>query len=508
MSESKIKEVSVYKSGCIVKRQGTVHLEKGSQTVKLQGLKAADGNFISSDSVKLAVDERVTGSNIQVESLSGREVADIVKPITDKIAAKKKELDVLQLQEDMWKTNSDFTNKESVSIESMVNYIESLEERLTVLNAKKTAVEEELKVLSKDLDEHQKDLSEPYVKADLSCAEEGDYAYEISYYCNDVYWMPFYEVHTDDETESLDIRLRAKVRQNTTEDWEGIKLSLYAMDPSLSGTIPTLYPTYLNFFEPVMMNSAGMRLKSAAKGAAYQAEECAVMDDAAPMMMMGAAAAPVFKEVQTQGASFKSNDSVLEYELEGTWDLPKGKEIICDLTSQQVECRYHDICVPKLDTKVYLAAEVKTSDIEELMDTDASIYIKGTYMGDAYLDIDLSKDTYDISLGVDETVKVTRKQTKKYSSNVLLKSQKKTELVYEITATSKKDRKCELLLEDQVPVSNEKTIEVSVDNVSGAEHDAETGKLKWNIELDKMETVKKTLAYTVAYPKDKVIRNL
>ena len=507
MSESKIKEVSVYKSGCIVKRQGTLHLEKGSQTVKLQGLKAAEGSFISSDTVKLAVDERVTGSNIQVESLSGREVADIVKPITEKITAKRKELEVLQLQEDMWKTNSDFTSKESVSIDSMVSYIESLEGRLTALNEKKAAVEEELRALSKDLDEHQKYLSEPYVKADLYCAEEGDYAYEISYYCNDVYWMPFYEVHTDDETGSIDIRLRAKVSQDTTEDWEGIKLSLYAMDPSLSGTIPVLYPSYLSFFEPMKMNFSGMAMKSAARGAAYEAEECAVMDDAAPMMM-GAAAAPVFKAVQTQGASFKSNDSVLEYELEGTWDLPKGKEIICDLTSQQVECRYHDICVPKLDTKAYLAAEVKTSDVEQLMDTNASIYIKGTYMGDAYLDIDLSKETYDISLGVDETVKVTRKQTKKYTSNVLLKSQKKTELEYEITVTSKKDRKCELLLEDQVPVTSDKTIEVLVDNISGAEHDTQTGKLKWNIELEKMDTVKKTLAYTVAYPKDKVVMNL
>ena len=57
MSESKIREVSVYKSGCIVKRQGTVHLEKGSRTVKLYGLRAAEGNAVASDTVKLAVDE-------------------------------------------------------------------------------------------------------------------------------------------------------------------------------------------------------------------------------------------------------------------------------------------------------------------------------------------------------------------------------------------------------------------------------------------------------------------
>ena len=318
-----------------------------------------------------------------------------------------------------------------------------------------------------------------------------------------MWWAPFYEVHTDDSSESLDIRLRAKVAQNTTEDWEGVKLNLYAMDPSVSGTIPVLYPNHLSFLEPMRQNFAmGAGMAKAAR-ADYVMEEA--MDDAAPMMM---GAAPAFKEVKTQSASFKADDSVLEYELEGTWDIPKNKEIICDLSSQQVSCRYHDICVPKLDTKAYLAAEVKTSDVEQLMDTSASIYIKGTYMGDAYLAIDPSKDTYDISLGVDETVKVARKQTKKYTSNVLLKNQKKTELVYEITVTSRKDRKCELRLEDQVPVSGDKTIEVSVDDVSGAEREAETGKLVWNLSLEKAESVKKTVAYSVAYPKDKIIRNL
>ena len=152
MAESRIVEVSVYKSGCIVKRQGTVHLEKGSQSVKLYGLRAAEGNAVASDTVKLAVDERVKCSNIQVETLSGREIADTVRPITEKIAAKKKELDVLQLQEDMWKSNSDFTNKESVSIEAMVGYIDSLGDRLSALNGKKAAVEEEIKALSKDLE--------------------------------------------------------------------------------------------------------------------------------------------------------------------------------------------------------------------------------------------------------------------------------------------------------------------------------------------------------------------
>ena len=505
MTESKIKEVSVYKSGGLVKREGTVHLKAGQQTVELKGLTSARGGYISADTVKLSVDERVIGSNIQVVSRSPEDIDEILKPISEQIAAKQKELEILVLQEEMWRTNSDFTGKESVSIDSMVSYIESLGDRLGTLNGKKTDLEKELEKLNKDYREHREYLEEPYVKADLTCAEEGDYAFELSYYSGDVYWYPFYEVHTDDDTDKIVIKLRAKLRQNTEEDWNGVRLSLYTADPSISGTIPTLHPYHLSFYSPMKTSSRGAGMMRAAvmedTGVVY--EEA----DAAPMaMMMGAA--PVMKAVQTNGAVFKSNDSILEYVLEGTWDVPGKKEIICDLTTQEAACRYHDICIPKLDTKAYLAAEVKTADVEQLMDTDASIYIKGAYMGEAYMSIDLSKEEYDISLGVDETVKVTRKQVKKYSSSVLLKGQKKTELEYEITAVSKKDRKCELRLIDQIPVSGDKTIEVSADNISGGKYDEVTGEVSWDITLGSMETEKKTLAYSVAYPKDKVIHNL
>ena len=506
MAESKIREVSVYKSGCIVKRQGTVHLEKGSNTAVLRGLKSAPGNYIDADSVKLAVDQRVTGSNIQVETMDGKDIEEQLSSINDQIAEKTRELEILSLQEEMWKNNSDFTGKDSVSVESITGYIESLEGRLGEIGKKKSEIEKKLKELQKDLKTHREYFEEPYVKADLYCEEEGDYGFEITYYCRDVYWFPFYEIHTDDSTDAVEIRLRAKVRQNTSEDWQGIKLSLYGTDPSISGTIPTLYPDHLSFYEPVRMSGAGAMMKSSANRA-FAMNDMVVEEAEAPLMGM-AMAGQSFQQVRTGGASFKNENSILEYELSGLWDLAKGKEIICDLSSQTAECKYHDICVPKLDTKAYLAAEVKTSDVEQLLDTNASIYIKGTYMGDAYLDIDLSKDTYDISLGVDETLKVQRRQLKKYNSNVLLKGQKKTDLEYEISVSSKKDRKCELLILDQIPISDEKTIEVTVAELSGGKLEEETGKVRWELSLDRQETVKKILSYSVAYPKEKVISKL
>ena len=126
-------------------------------------------------------------------------------------------------------------------------------------------------------------------------------------------------------------------------------------------------------------------------------------------------------------------------------------------------------------------------------------------MGNAWISPDLSKDTYDISLGKDETVKVERKQVRKYTSNILLKGQKKTELEYEITLTSRKPRAAQVTVLDQIPVSNDKSIIVEKDDISGAEFDEKTGQVKWEFSLEGGEKAVKKLSYNVSYPKDKTI---
>ena len=120
-----------------------------------------------------------------------------------------------------------------------------------------------------------------------------------------------------------------------------------------------------------------------------------------------------------------------------------------------------------------------------------------------FINADLTKDTYDISLGRDESVRVKREQKKKYTSSVLLKGQKKTEYEYQIKVTSAKNKVCRLTLIDQVPVSQDKTIVVERENISGGSFDEKSGQVKWDFDLGPSETRTFDLSYSVAWPKDK-----
>ena len=108
----------------------------------------------------------------------------------------------------------------------------------------------------------------------------------------------------------------------------------------------------------------------------------------------------------------------------------------------------------------YFATAFATDRRSELLDTYANIYYDGTFLGNVYLSPDQSKEDYDISLGKDEGVRLKRTQKKKYRSNVLLKGQTKTEFEYEIEITSLKAKSTKVLLKDQIPVSQDKTIVV------------------------------------------------
>ncbi|MBR4165409.1 MAG: mucoidy inhibitor MuiA family protein [Lachnospiraceae bacterium] len=498
MVETKLTAAAVYRGGCVVRRSGRVFLQKGTQTVRIGGLTAG----IDESTLRLSVPAGVSGSNVQVEHPTHDEQREALKELTAKIAAVQSRIQSREKIAALWEANADFSQKESLSIDEMAAYLEKLPERLEALNGEITALREEKAALDKELAEAKKKAGLPYVTAELSTQEAGEYPLEISCREQQAFWNPVYEIHADSEKDSLDLRLRAKIFQRSGEDWNDVKLTLFSGNPSVSGTIPEMDPVHLRFYEPpVYKNRAagGARLggmMKAARADDMMLEESEAMEDAAaPMMVMNA--------VYAGSGTATKGETMTEYALSGSWDIRDGQEIICDIKTDALPCRYHAVAVPKLSDEAYLAAEVATSLLEDLQDTPAAVYLKGAFAGSVVLEPDMTRENYDLSLGVDETVKVKREQKKKYTSNVLLKGQKKTEYEYEITVSSRKDREISVTVSDQLPISDEKTIVIEPLELSGAEREEEKGFLRWTFKLAPGETKTVRLAWTVAWPKDK-----
>ena len=508
MNETKITAAAVYRNGCMIKRTGKVLLKQGAQQIRLEGLSAS----VDESSLRLAVPAGVSGSNVQVEHLTREQQQETLKELNQKLARLQSAIQSKEKLAALWESNADFSQKESLSIEEMTAYLEKLPERLEGISRELTALKEERDALNKEIAEARKKAALPFVTAELSVAAAGEYPVELSYRDYQAFWNPVYEIHTEEDSESLQLRLRARISQNTGEDWENVALTLFTGNPSVSGTIPELDSSHIRFYVPapaVKRRSApmlGAAMMKAARPAAMEDTAviaCEEVEEAcapAPMMAMNT--------VYTGSGSTSKGETMTEYALSGAWDIRNSQEILCDIRSDLLSCRYHVVAVPKLSEEAYLAAEVKTADLEDLQGTPAAVYLKGAFAGNVVLEPDMTKDTYDLSLGVDESVKVKRVQKKRHTSQVLLKGQKKTEYEYELTLASRKEKEVSVTVSDQIPVSDEKTIQVDVQELSGAVREEATGLLRWTFPLLAGQTKTLILAYSVAWPKDKLTQEI
>ncbi len=486
MSNSIVKQLSIYRQSCFVKREGSIKLQKGKQNIILDTLP----NTIDKTTLTVSLQEGVSGSNVQVELLDKDKQEEITKDVQSKITKIENKINIKNNQIELWNKNSDFSNHNSFDISQMSSFIENLPNKLETIYEEIEVLNKEKAELLKQLTEKQKLANAYQIRIDIEANQDQECIYEIKYKDDNAYWYPRYEIHTGDD-DQLSILMKAGIVQNTDEDLKDIKIRLLSGNPSLSSDIPVLYPKKLDFFEPrVFMNMAG-----AAKASMMQMDTAMeVLDEEVSM-----------SKVANVVAQTKMDDTMMEYELDGTWNIDSNKELNALLQEIKVPCKYHVIAIPKIDDNAYLAAEVNINDIENILNTNATVYHKGSYVGDIYLNPDYNQEKYDISLGKDESIKVKRTQKKKYTSNVLLKNQKKTEFEYEISVNSSKNDKCLVSLIDQVPLSQDKSIVVDIDNISNANLNQDTGKLTWDFELDPKQNKVFNIAYSISWPKDKQI---
>jgi hypothetical protein len=108
-------------------------------------------------------------------------------------------------------------------------------------------------------------------------------------------------------------------------------------------------------------------------------------------------------------------------------------------------------------------------------------------------------------LGIDKNISVKREKLVDFSSVKILGLNKKETFAYSISVRNKKKQAIDILIEDQLPLSSDKDIEVDALETSNANYDKDYGKCSWRFQLKAAESKTLKLSYSVKYPKDKQI---
>ncbi|RYZ30573.1 MAG: mucoidy inhibitor MuiA family protein [Chitinophagaceae bacterium] len=182
-----------------------------------------------------------------------------------------------------------------------------------------------------------------------------------------------------------------------------------------------------------------------------------------------------------------------------------GKTTTIGIKQIDIPALYEYFTAPKLDPSAFLTAKILNWQDYDLQSGESNLYFEGTFLGKTYLDLSTVGDTLSLSLGKDNSIKVSRKLLKEFSSKKFIGSSRTEEKEFEITVSNTKKIPVSITIQDQFPVSVTKEIEVKERKAPDGKIDDETGIVTWNLVLQPTQEKKVRMSYEVKYPKDRKV---
>nr|WP_183566308.1 mucoidy inhibitor MuiA family protein [Mucilaginibacter sp. SP1R1] len=200
------------------------------------------------------------------------------------------------------------------------------------------------------------------------------------------------------------------------------------------------------------------------------------------------------------------NQTNVEFNISNPYSVPSdGKQYAMEIGQFNLDASYQYYVAPKVSTDVFLTAQLTNWNKYNFLSGEANLFFEGTFIGKSLINTQATADTLNLSLGADKNIVVTRTLQKDLTERQIFGSNKKETRNWLIDVKNRKNQPVNLLIEDQVPVSQNSAIEVDTQEISGAKLDALTGKLSWNFLLNSQDDKKVRLKYQVKYPKNQSV---
>jgi uncharacterized protein (TIGR02231 family) len=324
----------------------------------------------------------------------------------------------------------------------------------------------------------------------------------LSYLVSNAGWVPLYDLRTDIGTNKMNLNYKAQVYQNTGLDWKDVKLTISTNNPYQNKTKPTLHPWYIDYY-------------------AYRNQNINYNNANAPSMMKKEMEAITYSNsITSSGYSLEDKDAFTsadfttvvrnltsaEFKIDLPYTIPSNNEqhmVLIKNTDLDVKFKY--FTVPKLDQSVYLVAELSKLDELGLVPAKANIFTDGSYVGETYIDPTTIDDTLSLSLGKDPNIVTKRTLLKKDSKDKILNDKMERTMKYTIEVKNLKATPIEIVVLDQIPITQNGEITVEALNLSGGEIEERTGIVEWRFDLKTKDSKILDFGYKVKHPKDKQV---
>jgi len=225
---------------------------------------------------------------------------------------------------------------------------------------------------------------------------------ELEYFVSGAGWTPDYDLRAARDARRVALTYRARVQQQTGEDWKDVRLLLSTAEPKKGAQGPDPRPIAVGLHEPRALYarvSAGLAAEAAPAEDRDEIESLGRAEKDAP------AAPPPFAEVHDEGLSAR-------FEVAGL-DTVESREAPATVLVGEAafDVRPEYACVPALDQTVWLRGIATNTSDWTLLPGSGSVFFGQDYLGRARIEAVPPGAELTLHLGAAPAISVERVQT-------------------------------------------------------------------------------------------------
>lgn len=514
-TSAKADKAQLYFNGAEIQQTVSVNLPKGASEVVIMNVaNHLDEKSIQIKSISSASILSVQFTNQPIMGYDNEYVSQSIRQIRDSIQMLEKDIEKNRILKNATTKSIELLDKNQQLSGGNINTSE-LSKLLEYYKTKRYELEKQIVTITEEDNKLRKKINALKFRLGTSSSQNADnkgkiilqvlnetagkVPFQLNYITYQARWMPFYEVRSEKIGASILLKYNASVSQNTGVDWNNVKLSLSSGYINQQTQSPTMYPWFIGIRENVP--ASPMR-----KRAAFTKN----------METMELSAIEVSKEEDVlEEKSLEELVTIGETQLNVVFDidvpyniLSNGKKHNVSLKNIEIPATYQYYVAPKYDLGAYLVGNIENYGKYNLLSGEAILIFEGMYVGKTTINPENANEKLKLSLGRDKKIVTERKLISQKTENKSLSSKKTQTFVYEISVQNNKKESVAIDVEDQVPISTEKEIKVSVIESGGAVFDKEKGSLKWKLNLKPNENQKVRFSFQIESDKDVIIENL
>lgn len=496
-----LNKVTLFIQGAELQGQSTVSLTKGESEIVLTGI----ANDINPNSINVGFGEN---SNVQVLSISLNEnylenisKDDDIGSIIEKQNQLQEKRDTVEIQlkavneqisllqgnrlDTLAKNGSD-------NLTAMKNVLDFVKTNLTTTLNEQNRLQKEVDQLDAQISQYQTQLEEKQTNNEklhnaviVKVISEKDMTLPItlSYVTTNAGWEPIYDVRVADISSPLELTYKAEIHQNSGLDWQNVDFILATSNPSKDINPPALTPWHIDVYS----EGNGLFFSKSEKDSWKEYESKSQLNNPDKI-----------GNVNTLGINTRFAVK-LPYTIKHA-----SKNNILTLQTKEVKANYQYVSMPKLDSSVYLQAQINDWDKLNLLSGKANIFFSGNFIGKSDISTQKIKGTLDFSLGRDKSILISRNRNiKATSTRLLIDNDVSEKYAYTINVKNTKTLPINIVVNDQLPVILNKAVTLDDAKYDGANYNKQTGLLTWKFTLNPNENKDLNLSFKITYPNDK-----